>query len=122
MFGRFFILDYLSPIFFVYLIYDSESRRSSLVEIQEESEEESSNTENSKDNQGSRGFDLNNTCKEPYVRAYDDNDSQNPLSYPKQSDRTDTLTCKSYQPEDGDIKRVTKPKSILKTSRRGSTP
>ena len=103
-------------------MYHSESRRSSLVEIQEESEEESSNTENSKDSNGSMGFELNTINNVPVFKDYDDNESQDPHSYPKQSDETDITTTSSSQEKEGEKQQFSKPKSILKKYRRGSTP
>ena len=101
-------------------INTSESRRSSLVEIQEESEEDSSNTDNSKDCIGSTGFDLN---KVPDVTSYDDGNSRNPVS--KESNKADGSATNVSQRGEDETKRFSKPKSILKNSeklRRGSTP
>ena len=91
-----------------YLIDTSESRRSSLVEIQEESEEDSSNTDNSKDCNGSTGF---------------NGKSRNSVS--EDSNKADGIATNVSQREENETKRFSKPKSILKNSeklRRGSTP
>ena len=91
-----------------------------MVEIQEESEEDSSNTDNSKDYDGSMGLDVN---KVPDVTSYDDS---NPIdSMSKESKRDDDSTTNTFQKRDDENKRFSRPKSILKNSeklRRGSTP
>ena len=101
------------------MINYSESRRSSLVEIQEETEEDSSNTDKSKDSNGSAGYDINNV---PDVASYDDSKTQDPLS--KGLKEAEDSTQNVFQNRD-EKKRYAKPKSILKNSekfRRGSTP
>ena len=103
-----------------YSIQCSESRRSSLVEIQEESEEDSSNTENSKDCNGSMGFDVN---KVPDVTSYDDNIPID--SHSKELRGDDDSVSNVLHKRDDEKKRFSRPKSILKNSeklRRGSTP
>ena len=107
---------YHSYEIYVVWINNSESRRSSLVEIQEESEEDSSNTDNSKDCIGSTGFDLH---KIPDVTSYNDGNTRNPIS--KESNKADGIATNVSQKGEDEPK----PKSILKNSeklRRGSTP
>ena len=89
-------------------INTSESRRSSLVEIQEESEEDSSNTDNSNGCNGSTGFEGN---------------SRTHVS--KESNKTDDIATNAFQTTEDEKKCFSKPKSILKNPeklRRGSTP
>ena len=88
-----------------------------MVEIQEESEEDSSNADNNKDFNGSTEFNLNN------IASYDDDKSRNPVS--KESNKADGIAKNVSQRGEDDTKRFSKPKSILKNSeklRRGSTP
>ena len=72
-----FIQLYTNLFYVHFSIQCSESRRSSLVEIQEETEEDSSNTDNSKDYNGSMEFDVN---KVPDVTSFDDNNPIDSLS------------------------------------------
>ena len=98
-----------------YLINTSESRRSSLVEIQEESEEGSSNTDNSKDCNGSTGF-----VKSRSSVSEDSNESSQ-----AQKIQADGIATNVSQRGENETKCLSKPKSILKNSkklRRGSTP
>ena len=84
-----------------------------MVEIQEESEEDSSNADNNKDFNESTVLDLNN------IASYDDDKSRNPVS--KVSNKADGIATNVSQKGEDEPK----PKSILKNSeklRRGSTP
>ena len=115
-----FIQLYTNLFYVHFSIQCSESRRSSLVEIQEETEEDSSNTDNSKDYNGSMEFDVN---KVPDVTSFDDNNPIDSLS--KESKGDDDSATNVFHKRDDEKKRFSRPKSILKNSeklRRGSTP